>query len=29
MNVKTYEFDAKIYKVPDIDGAFITFSRFL
>lgn len=25
MNVKTYEFDAKIYKVPDIDGAFIMF----
>lgn len=25
MNVKTYEFDAKICKVPDLDGAFIAF----
>lgn len=23
MNTKTYEFDAKIKKVPDIDGAYV------
>lgn len=25
MNTKTYEFDAVILKVPDIDGAYIEF----
>lgn len=25
MNTKTYEFDAEIQKVPDIDGAYIEF----
>ena len=25
MNPKTYEFDAVIHKVPDIDGAYIEF----
>ena len=25
MNPKSYEFDAVIYKVPDIDGAYIEF----
>lgn len=25
MNLKKYEFDAVIYKVPDIDGAYIEF----
>jgi len=25
MNLKTYEFDAIIQKVPDIDGAYIEF----
>lgn len=25
MNEKTYEFDAEIKKVPDIDGAYIEF----
>ena len=25
MNSKTYEFDAIIHKVPDIDGAYVKF----
>jgi hypothetical protein len=29
MNMRTYEFDAEIKKVPDIDGAYIVFPHNL
>lgn len=25
MSLKTYEFDAVVYKVPDVDGAYVRF----